>query len=73
MFEIIVGKKRIRHRTTLNSNDNLQSILIRYRNAIFESFYVESDSHSDNDFNNKMNWVWTNLNSFEVIKVILML
>ena len=42
IFEINVGKGRIRHTTTLILN--LQSILSRSRNSISDSLYVGSDS-----------------------------
>jgi len=61
IFEINVGKGRIRHRTTLNSND-----------ATFDRFWVDLEFKfqsrsmsdpllSDTDSKNKMAWVWTTL------------
>ena len=56
IFEINVGKSRIRHRTTLNLN--LQPILVdlEIHHSVTESLYVGSPV-SEIDFKNKMAWV----------------
>ena len=64
IFEINVGKRRIRHRTTLNLNDVIFNrfwvdLVIHY--SIWESFLVGSDSFQL-WFKKKVVWVWTILN-----------
>ena len=44
IFEINVGKSRIRHITTLNLNDNRFSVDLEIHHSISESLYVGSDS-----------------------------
>ena len=66
IFEINVGKSRIRHITTLNLNNIFQSILSRSRNSSLNQCRCMSDpTLSDVDFKNKMAWVWTTLNNSE--------
>ena len=60
MFEINVGKGRIRPITTLNLN--LQSILSRSKIIQFHRRYMSDPALSDMDLKNKMAWVWTTLN-----------
>ena len=62
IFEIKVGKSRIRHRTTLNIND---LILCRFWVDVeiqFQSRSISDPTLSDIDFKNKMAWVWTTFN-----------
>jgi len=44
IFEINVGKRRIRHRTTLNLNDNKFGVDLEIHNLISSSLYVGSNS-----------------------------
>ena len=64
IFEINVGKRRIRHPTTLKLNDEFQ---IGYKSIEDDVIQILSRSisdppHSDIDFKNKMAWVLTALN-----------
>ena len=59
IFEINVGKRRIRHTETLKSNI-FRSTQNRLKIPI-QSLYMSDPTLSGNDFKNKMAWVWTTL------------
>jgi len=62
IYEISVGKRRIRHRTTLNLNFFLiDSKLIEDDIIQIESRSLSDPPLSDIDFKNKMAWVLTTL------------
>ena len=63
IFEINVGKKRIRHTSTLKLNDEfLDSKSIGDNVILFQRRSMSVPPLSDIDFKNKMAWVQTTLN-----------
>ena len=62
IFEINVGKKRIRHRTTLHLN--LHSIMSRFRNSSFNFREVLCRIRLFPTIISKMDWVWTTLKCY---------
>ena len=64
IFEINVGKSRIRHRTTLNSNDIIFDRFWVGQEIQFQSRSLSDLTFSDIDLKNKMAWIWTTLKSF---------
>ena len=68
IFEINVGKRRIRHRTTLNLTDAIFNrfwvdLKVNLSILQLQSCFMSDPTLSDNDFKNKMGLVWTILNS----------
>ena len=61
IFEINVGKRRIRLETTLNIIDFVSSRFLLDLESKFQSRSMSDPSNSDIDFKNKMAWVWTTL------------
>ena len=61
IFEINVGKSRIRHLTTLNLNEATLNRFWLDLEIQFQSRPVSDPTFSDIDFKNKMAWVWTTL------------
>ena len=61
IFEINVGKSRIRHLTTLNFNEATLHRFWLDLEIQFQSRPVSDPTFSDIDFKNKMAWVWTTL------------
>ena len=67
IFEINVGKSRIRHLTTLNLNEATLNRFWVDLEIQFQGRSMSDPSHptlSDNDFKNKMAWVRTTLKSY---------
>jgi len=57
IFEINVGKRRIRHRTTLEFNFQIDSKSIEDAVIQIQSRSMSDPTLSDNDFKNKMAWI----------------
>ena len=64
IFEINVGKGRIRHRTTLKSNFKTDSKSIEDDVNQIRSRFMSDPTFSDIDFKIKMVWIWTTLNPY---------
>ena len=65
IFEIIVGKSRIRHRTILNLNDVIDYWFWVDLETWFQSRSMLGPLLTDIDFKNKMAWVLITLNIFD--------
>ena len=63
IFEINVGKSRIRHLTTLNLNEATLNRFWLDLESQFQSRLASDPTFSDIDKKNKMAWVWTTLNN----------
>ena len=61
IFEINIGKGRIRHRTTLKLNFQIDSKSIENGVIQIQSHFMSGPTFSDIDFENKMALVWTTL------------
>ena len=59
IFEINVGKSRIRHITTLNLNDVIFNQFLFDKEIHFQSRSMSDPTLSDIDLKNKMARVWT--------------
>ena len=57
IFEIYVGKRRIRHRTTLKMNFWIDSKSFEDDLIYIQSRYMSDPSFSDIDLKNKVTWV----------------
>ena len=66
IFEINVGKGRIRHTTTLNLHKVIFNRFGVDLEIQFQSRCMSDPTLSDIDFRNKMAWVWTTLNLNEI-------
>ena len=66
IFEINVGKRRFRHRTTSNLNQVIFQNQLKMRSFKIQSRSMSDPTHSDNDFKNKILWVWTTRNLFMI-------
>ena len=62
IFEINVGKRRIRHWTTLNFNGGIFNWFWVNLKIQFQSRSMLNPTVSDIDFKNTIAWVWTTLN-----------
>ena len=69
IFEINVGKSRIRHRTILNLNDLIFSPFWVDEDIQFQSRSMSDPTLSDIDFKNKIAWVWSILNQSLMIRL----
>ena len=59
IFEINLGKSRIRHRTTLKLNFKIDSKSIGDEDIQVQSRSMSDPTLSDIDFKDKMAWVWS--------------
>ena len=71
IFEINGGKSRIRHRTALNSNGIIFNWFWIDLEIQFPSRSMADPTLSDNDFKNKLAWVWTTLINTEILTKII--
>ena len=71
IFEINVGKGRIRHRTILKSNDEfLDRLKIDWKMIQIQSRSMSDPTFSDIDFKIKMASMWTTLKFYDIIYMI---
>ena len=70
IFEINVGKKRIRHRTTLKLNFQIDPKSTEDQVLKIQSRAKSDPPLSDIDSKNKMAWVWTTLKLKTIYKTM---